>query len=130
MLQELIRIRRHLHRIAELSYREYETTEYIADTLAEWGLHFNSFKGLETGGFCEVGQGRALMFRSDIDGLPIQENPDHNIISQNEGIMHACGHDYHIALGLGLLYYFKLHKNIFTGKLKVIFQPAEEAAPG
>ena len=130
LISEITKIRRHLHKIAELSYKEYETTSYIQQILTKLDLKFQKFKNLETGGFCEMGHGPCLLFRCDIDALPIKENPDHKIISKNDDTMHACGHDFHIALGLGLLRYFQNYQDSLKGKLRVIFQPAEEAAPG
>jgi len=130
LINEITKIRRQLHKIAEVSYKEYETTSYIQQILKKWELPFQNFKNLETGGFCEVGQGSCLLFRCDIDALPIKENPDHKIISKNDDTMHACGHDFHMALGLGLLRYFQNYQESLKGKLRVIFQPAEEAAPG
>ena len=130
IIDEILEIRRRLHEMPELSYKEYSTTELIKQTLSGWQLKFNHFKELETGGFCDIGQGETVLFRADIDGLPVTENKDHEIISKKRGRMHACGHDFHIAIGLGLLRYFQKFPDKLNGKLRVIFQPAEEAAPG
>lgn len=128
-ITELITIRRQFHRYPELAYQEFETTKTIAACLKSWGLNLSHFKNLQTGGFCDVGKGPIIAFRADIDALPITENPDHLIKSENPGIMHACGHDYHIAFGLAILKYF--HQNRANPKhtIRVIFQPAEEAYP-
>ena len=130
MIEEIIKIRRKFHQLAELSYKEYKTTAYIEEILTNWGLKFQNFENLDTGGFCEIGEGAALLFRSDIDGLPIEEAEGHSVKSDTKGTMHACGHDFHIAIGLGLLSYFQQNPNELQGRLRVIFQPAEEAAPG
>jgi len=130
ILPEIINIRRTLHENPELSYNEYNTTELIKNSLTKWGLEFHPFENLETGGYCDIGNGHILAFRSDIDALPINENTCHEFCSKNSGIMHACGHDYHTAIGLGLLKYFDNHQSELVGKLRVIFQPAEEADPG
>jgi len=129
ILPELIDIRRKIHQNPELSWQEFKTTELIKTVLEGWGLNFQPFKTLKTGGYCDVGEGKTLVYRSDIDALPVMEDLDHAIRSQNKYIMHACGHDFHTAIGLGLLRYFQLSpvKNVF--KLRVVFQPAEEAYP-
>jgi len=129
ILPELIDIRRKLHQNPELSWQEYKTTAFIRSVLEGWGLNFQPFMEIKTGGYCDVGEGETIVFRSDIDALPVTEDSDHVIISQNEGIMHACGHDYHTAIGLGLLRYFQLLPVKYSNKLRVIFQPAEESYP-
>lgn len=130
MLLELIEIQNHLHTYPELSFKEFKTTQFIEEKIKSWGLIFKRFKHLETGGYCDIGEGEIIAFRSDIDALPIEENHSHKIISKNTGVMHACGHDYHTAIGLGLLKFFNENKHLLKNKLRVIFQPAEEAAPG
>jgi len=130
MIEEIRKIRREFHKLAEISYQEYKTTAYIKEILNKWGIKFHSFENMETGGFCEIGKGPTLLFRSDIDALPIEEDSSHPVISNKRGTMHACGHDFHIAIGLGLMRYFQENPDKLQGKLRVIFQPAEEAAPG
>lgn len=130
IISKITKIRQQLHLYPELSYKEFETTKLIKKTLEDWGITFHPFKNLETGGFAEVGSGQTLLYRSDIDALPIIENSSNLYTSRNEGVMHACGHDFHTAFGLGLLRYFQLNPEKLEGKLRVIFQPAEEAAPG
>jgi amidohydrolase len=128
--QELSDIRQHLHKFPEVSWQEFETTRFIEETLTSWGLELKHFENIETGGYCDLGSGPVIAFRSDIDALPIQENAEHNILSQVPGVMHACGHDYHTSIGLGLLKYFSENRSALKGTLRLIFQPAEEAAPG
>lgn len=130
LTNEIIEIRRILHTYPELSFKEINTTKFIEEKIKSWGLKFHRFNTLETGGYCDIGEGEAIAFRSDIDALPIIESPSHKIISKNNGIMHACGHDFHTAIGLGLLKYFSENNNKLKSKLRVIFQPAEESAPG
>ncbi len=130
ILPEIIKIRRELHSNPELSYKEFNTTSLLEKTLNSWGLKFNRFVNLETGGYCDIGEGEIIAFRSDIDALPIEEDSSHETCSNIMGVMHACGHDFHTAIGLGLLKYFSENKNHLKNKLRVIFQPAEEAAPG
>jgi len=130
IISELIPLRRRLHEIPELGYQEFETTVLIAEYLQENGLKLQPFKNLKTGGYCDVGRGDIVAFRSDIDALPIEEDINHPIRSQKAGVMHACGHDFHIAFGLAVLRYFKIHENHLKNGLRVIFQPAEESVPG
>jgi len=127
-LPEIIKLREHIHTYPEISYEEYETTKLIEETITSSQLEFKKFSKLKTGGYCDVGEGETIVFRADIDALPITENPENKVVSKNHGIMHACGHDYHTAIGLGLLKYFGANK--INKKLRVVFQPAEEAAPG
>ncbi|HCK99484.1 MAG TPA: hypothetical protein DHW42_05185 [Candidatus Marinimicrobia bacterium] len=131
LIKEIKSIRRWLHEHPELSYKEFETTKFVKNTLDRWKIQFHPFKNLETGGYADIGnsQDKMVGFRSDIDALPITENPAHEICSQNQGVMHACGHDFHTAIGLGLLKYFKDNQQDFEGRMRVIFQPAEEATP-
>ncbi len=129
IIEEVTKIRQQLHRFPELSYKEYKTTERIKATLKDWGISFTPFKNIETGGYAEVGSGPAVLYRADIDALPIMEDATNKYASENTGVMHACGHDYHTAIGLGLLRYFQQFPEKLKGKLRVIFQPAEETTP-
>jgi amidohydrolase len=130
IVSELIPLRRRFHEIPELGYQEFETTALIAQYLYQNGMILQPFNNLKTGGFCDVGSGDIIAFRSDIDALPITEDQEHQVRSQKPGVMHACGHDFHIAIGLALLRYFKLHEERLNFRLRVIFQPAEESVPG
>jgi len=127
-LEEIAALRRQFHTFPELSYHEFQTTKLVAETLEKLNLKLIPFTGLKTGGYCEVGTGPYITFRSDIDALPISENPDHFVKSSNRNVMHACGHDYHIAFGLALLKYFSTNV-LKNHALRVLFQPAEEAYP-
>ncbi len=130
ILPEIFEIRNTLHCNPELSFQEFKTTLLIKEKVKSWGLIFNQFKDLETGGYCDIGEGDIIAFRADIDALPIEEDEKHEVLSKNKGVMHACGHDYHTAIGLALLKYFSINKSLLNKKLRVIFQPGEEAAPG
>ena len=130
LFNQIKTIRKELHRCPEASYEEYQTTRIIKEAVTSWGLDFIPFKNLDTGGYCDIGEGDIYCFRSDIDALPVTENSSHEIISENSGFMHACGHDFHTAAGLGLIKYFMENKQLLKGRLRVIFQPGEEAAPG
>lgn len=128
----LYEIWKELHRYPELSFKEYKTTKYIKQILNSRGVMFHRFKGLDTGGYCDIGSGEEIIaFRADIDALPVEENADHKNKSLHPGIMHACGHDYHTTIGIGLALYFAENPEKLNGKkLRVFFQPGEEAAPG
>ncbi|MFH1213641.1 MAG: M20 family metallopeptidase [Candidatus Neomarinimicrobiota bacterium] len=130
IVSEIVPVRRQLHEIPELGYQEFQTTARIAEYLKGNGLAFHRFQNLKTGGYCDVGKGDIIAFRSDIDALPINEDKNHSVRSQRAGVMHACGHDYHIAFGLALLKYFANHEEQLKYRLRVIFQPAEESVPG
>lgn len=129
-IREISEIRRWLHEHPELSYREVKTTEYIKKCLSSWNIPFQRLRNLKTGGYGQLGWGKALIFRSDIDALPIEENTAHAVCSRYSGVMHACGHDFHTAIGLGILRYFRQNQDRLKGQIIVLFQPAEEAAPG
>ena len=129
-MNELIKyvrdVRREFHKIPEPAYKEYRTTELIREKLAELGLELRSFKVVETGGYCDIGNpDEMIVFRADIDGLPIVESEKNRLVSENKGFMHACGHDYHISFGIGLAKAFA--KRSCKRGLKIIFQPAEES---
>ena len=129
---QLVAWRRRLHQRPELGFREQLTAEFIQQRLTEWGIPFQS--GVAKTGVVAViesGQpGPVLGLRADMDALPIQEANKVPYCSQHEGIMHACGHDGHVAIALGTAYYLAQHQNDWRGTVKVIFQPAEEGPGG
>jgi|YNPMSStandDraft_1061717.scaffolds.fasta_scaffold00023_23 amidohydrolase len=125
----LIKIRRDLHKIPEPSLKEYKTSSYIVNLLSENNIKFH--KILDTGiiAYIEGEKKEPLIaFRADIDGLPIKEETGLSFSSQNEGFMHACGHDFHMSIVLALALYFK--KNPPPSSLLFIFQPGEEGSGG
>lgn len=132
--QWIIQKRREFHRYPELSFNEHMTQKRIMDSLKEFGLESSSIAG--TGVVADIvgnGPGPCIAIRSDTDALPIQEEETaHNseYISCHKGVMHACGHDGHMAIVLGVarLLFEKRHE--FPGKVRLIFQPAEEQYPG
>ncbi len=129
--KQLRLIQQQLHEHPEPSFKEIWTTELIKKTLHQWGLPFHSFKTIQTGGYTEIGSGFPIFaFRADIDALPIRENPSHVVKSLNRDYMHACGHDFHTAIGLGIAKVLSDSVQNFSGRVRIIFQPAEEAAPG
>lgn len=131
--QEIIDIRRHLHQHPELSYHEVETGKYIAAKLQEYNIEHehgwaeNGVVGLIKG---KNPDKKVIALRADIDALPITEANDVPYKSQNNGVMHACGHDVHTSSLLGVAKMLNDIKDQFEGTVKLIFQPAEEMFPG
>lgn len=125
----IINWRRTLHKNPELSFREYETSAFIQQQLADMGIPFRVLA--ETGVVAHIGKGdRCIALRADIDALPIQEETDLPFASQNPGVMHACGHDAHTAMLLGAAQILKQQEHSLNGVIKLIFQPGEEKIPG
>lgn len=131
-LAETIRLRRHLHQHPELSFEEFHTAEFIEQTLKSYGI--TSQRMGKTGVIVVLegeGKGNKVMaLRADIDALPIQENSSQNYQSKHPNIMHACGHDVHTASLLTTTRILSEHRSSWGGKIKIIFQPAEEKFPG
>lgn len=128
---EIIRIRRFLHMNPELGNREFETANLIASKLLSLGLEVKTgiAKTGVTGLLRGAEQGVTIGLRVDMDGLPIQELTNLSFKSLNPGIMHACGHDIHVAIALGTAIVMSSLKENINGKIKFIFQPAEEGTP-
>jgi amidohydrolase len=129
----LIKIRRHFHAHPELSGQEYQTAAYIAGVLSSCGIAVREQVG-KTGVIGELsGLGRderMLAIRTDMDALPIQESTGLEFASTNSGVMHACGHDLHATLGLGTAMILSQLSEPLPGKVRFVFQPAEEIAQG
>ncbi|WP_372638270.1 M20 family metallopeptidase [Fodinibius sp.] len=134
--EEMVAIRRHLHRHPELSYQEKETTNFIIQKLEELGIPVD--RPLETGcvGILEGDQSsdQVIALRADIDALPITETGEHKreFLSENEGVAHCCGHDGHTANLLGAAHILSdadVREEI-KGTVLLIFQPGEETLPG
>ncbi len=125
----IISLRRYFHEYPELSFKEYKTADKIEEELIKLGLKPERIT--ETGIICDIrGNGnKTVAIRADIDALPVKEENNIEFKSKNEGIMHACGHDTHIAMLLGVAKMFSEEKNI-NGNIRLIFQPAEESPPG
>lgn len=131
-LKQIIEIRRHLHAHPELSFKEYETSNYIQGLLNKWNIPFKA-NYVKTGIVATLVSGNSskkFALRADMDALPITEENTHAYISKNKGIMHACGHDVHTASVLGTLKILNDNKSLWSGELIVIFQPGEEELPG
>ncbi|WP_461634562.1 amidohydrolase [Glutamicibacter soli] len=128
---ELIEFRRELHRNPELSFAEFQTTERILEALRAAGL--DPVKMERTGAYVDVGEGPIrLALRADIDALPVLEETELDYASTIEGIAHACGHDIHttVMLGTALALGRIQQSGQLAGRIRVIFQPAEEKLPG
>ena len=126
-----IEFRRELHRHPELSFAEYNTAEFIESALAAEGIACR--RVADTGVLAVLaGRGdtkRAVVLRADIDALPITEATGLEYASENEGVMHACGHDMHAAVLFGALQRLSRERN-FEGTIFGLFQPGEECTPG
>lgn len=131
-ISDAIKIRQYLHQIPELKYEEKKTSLFIAKTLKSYGYEIQ--EGIAKTGIVAVlntgKPGRTIAFRADIDALPLAEETKISYQSQHQGIMHACGHDGHSATLLLLARVLWQLKQQLNGKIKFIFQPAEEGGKG
>jgi amidohydrolase len=130
--KNLVNHRRKLHAMPELGFEENKTSDYIQNELKKLGIPFKTgygktgIIGVITGG---LGEGRSMMIRADIDGLPLDEETDLEFASKN-GCMHACGHDGHISILLETARVLQSLKDSFKGEVLLCFQPAEEIVQG
>jgi amidohydrolase len=125
--KDVVAWRRHLHRNPEVSFQEHETSAFVADTLEGFGLDVE--RPTETSVMARIGSGAPVVaLRADIDALPIHEESGVEFASERPGAMHACGHDGHTAMLLGAAR--ELTGREFDGEVRLIFQHAEELAPG
>lgn len=129
---EFIEVRHYLHAHPELSFHEFKTSEYIQQKLKSWNIDFTI---MATTGVVAIIKGKnpeekIIALRADMDALPIKELNDVEYKSQNDGIMHACGHDVHTTCLLGAAKILNELKDEWTGTIKLIFQPGEEKNPG
>lgn len=128
--EELTEIRHYLHQHPELSGKEYQTTAFLKDRLEGLGIRVLE-SGLKTGLIAEIGSGHPVVaLRADIDALPILEQTGLPYQSQNPGVMHACGHDFHQTSLLGAASLLKEKEDQLDGTIRLIFQPAEEISEG
>lgn len=128
---DLTKWRRHLHTHPETGFEEFATTEFIVETLS--GMGIAASRPGPTGAVADIVGGRpgpTIAVRADIDALPVQEENDIAYRSVNAGRMHACGHDGHTAILLGLAKILQSEKDELPGRVRLIFQPAEEKPPG
>ena len=128
----LVNWRRRLHQLPELGFKEQLTARFISQKLTEWGIKHET--GIvQTGVVATIPGSQAgpvLAIRADMDALPIHELNDVSYRSRHDGIMHACGHDGHTAIALGVAKYLSDRQPDFAGTIKIIFQPAEEGPGG
>lgn len=130
--QSTIEKRRHLHAHPELSFKEFNTSAFIKKQLDQLDIPWQAMAETGVVGIIKGEQpsDKVIALRADMDALPITEANTFSFISQNPGVMHACGHDAHTASLLGTAGILQSLRKQFGGTIKVIFQPAEERLPG
>lgn len=132
ILPKIIEIRRKLHEIPELKFEEFKTAKLISETLKSFGYIVE--EGIAKTGLTAVldtgKPGKTIGLRADMDALPIEEPDSNQHRSRHPGKMHACGHDGHCATLLAVAYALNQIKSDLSGKVKFIFQPAEEGGKG
>ncbi|MEY4646643.1 MAG: Hippurate hydrolase [Bacteroidota bacterium] len=130
--EETVANRHHLHMHPELSFQETATQAYVEKQLNAWGIPNSRLANTGVVGIIEgKNPGKKVVaLRADMDALPITETNDVPYKSTNPGVMHACGHDVHTSSLLGTAHILQQVKDDFEGTIKLIFQPAEEKAPG
>lgn len=132
ILPNVLSFREKLHRHPELGYEEHKTTDLIVRRLGEIGIDKIETKYPKTGvvGVIEADKAqRTIAIRADIDALPLKENSGAPFASENEGIMHACGHDVHTSIVIGVAELLQHFRDKLNVNVKLIFQPAEECSP-
>ncbi|MEH7308443.1 N-acetyldiaminopimelate deacetylase [Neobacillus drentensis] len=130
-MNQFIKIRRDLHQIPELGFQEFKTQAYLLSYLESFPQDRMTIKKWKTGLFVKVhglNPQKTIGYRSDIDGLPISEDTGLPFSSTHTDKMHACGHDFHMSIALGVLTYFT--ENPIKDDLLFVFQPAEEGPGG
>ncbi|MEZ4866852.1 MAG: amidohydrolase [Caldilineaceae bacterium] len=132
---QLVAWRRDFHQHPELGFQEVRTAGIVAEHLRDLGLEVTT--GVGKTGVVALVEGDdtplnapTVMLRFDMDALPIHEQNDLPYRSQQDGVMHACGHDGHTAIGMGVAQLLAKHRQALSGRVKLIFQPAEEALGG
>lgn len=127
-----VAVRRDFHQYPELGFQEFRTSEIVAGELTSFGLEVSRNIG-KTGviGLLKgKNPGKTILLRFDMDALPIQEENSTDYVSKNSGVMHACGHDGHTAIGLTVAKIISQYRDQIYGTVKFIFQPAEEGLGG
>lgn len=129
---ELVEWRRYLHQHPELSFQEEKTSAWLYDKLISFGCNVKRSQSSHGLIVSIIGEqaGPTIAIRADIDALPIQDEKEVEYRSTVENVMHACGHDGHTATLLGIAKYFIEHQAEIKGERRLLFQPAEELAPG
>jgi amidohydrolase len=131
VMPELRLLRRHIHQHPELSGHEQQTAALVAGELRRWGWQVREGVG-RTGVVAELGpiDGPLVALRADMDALPIEERTGLDFASTRQGLMHACGHDIHTTVGLGVACLLGGMAESLTARVRLLFQPAEETAQG
>jgi amidohydrolase len=135
ILPGVVADRRHLHEHPEVAFQEFETAAFVRQRLESLGVE-DIRTGIAVTGVTGLirgtadGPGRCILVRADMDALPIHEENDAGYSSRNDGVMHACGHDAHTAILLGVARLLTDRRDEFSGTVKLLFQPAEEMPPG
>jgi len=129
---ETIALRRDFHKHPELGFEETRTAGIVAERLQDLGLEVTT--GVAETGVVGLLRGQSdapvILLRFDMDALPILEDTGADYASENSGVMHACGHDSHVAVGLGVAKLLAAHRDDLQGTIKFVFQPAEEGGGG
>lgn len=131
IIKEVVDLRREFHQYPELGLEEYKTSERVESELRKIGL--NTEKMHHTGIVATIKgkyEGPVLLYRTDMDGLPIKEETGLSFASRNEGVMHACGHDLHMACAVGTARVIHHFRDRLHGSVRFMFQPCEERQPG
>jgi amidohydrolase len=129
--QEIIAIRRHIHKNPELGGNEYNTAKFIESKLESFKIPYKRIDKTGSIGTIKGSKpGKTVALRADIDALPVYENSNVEYKSTKPGIMHACGHDAHIAIMLGAAKLLQANKSKLQGNVRFIFQPKEETSGG
>lgn len=132
LVDDVIRIRRDLHVHPETAFAEHRTASIVAERLRRLGyaVHEGIGRTGVVGVLTGARPGRTVMLRADMDALPVAEENEHSYRSQIQGVMHACGHDGHVAILLGAAALVAARREELAGTLCLVFQPAEEGAGG
>jgi amidohydrolase len=132
LVDDVVAVRRRLHMQPELGFEEHQTAAFVAERLRALGFEVHEHIGKTgvVGVLRGARPGRTIMLRADMDALPILEETEHAYRSKTEGVMHACGHDGHVAILLGTASLVASARNELAGTLCLVFQPAEEGKGG
>ena len=134
--QDMVSWRRYFHANPELSFQEYNTANKVVELLTSFGIQDEHIirevgkTGVVAMIYGGAGPGPCIMLRADMDALPLTETAEIDYKSQNEGVMHACGHDGHMAALLGAAKILHEQRESLRGSIKLCFQPAEEGKNG
>jgi amidohydrolase len=130
--RSLISLRRYLHQNPEVGYNEKKTSDYLINIIKSLDMVITQNTDMKFGFYTEIGpkSKNILALRCDLDALPIQDIKSCEYSSKKNNIMHACGHDAHMTILIGLIKYLKHNEANLNGRVRFIFQPAEECSPG